>query len=121
MPPIDDAAPNQPENIMLKRAALLGFFAVVDDGNSIGSFEAGWGGGCYRRRVTRDIPPLLSEIYVGCGSLGAITGGLLRGVAASVTVVRSAAERWGRWVGYVCGRLGRGGGDGLWLTAGRRL
>src|SRR6266436_9751759 len=42
-------APNQAgENIMLKRAALLGFLAMLVVGNLPGSAEAWWGGGCYR-------------------------------------------------------------------------
>src|SRR5258708_7294738 len=44
----DAGAQSGRRNIMLKRAALLGFFATLMMGSLSGPVEAGWGGGCYR-------------------------------------------------------------------------
>jgi hypothetical protein len=64
--------PNQAgENIMLKRAALLGFLAVLIVGNLPGSAQA-WGGvscyrwGCYPRYYR----PYYPRYNGGCGGYG---------------------------------------------------
>src|SRR6266849_3632613 len=58
-------------NIMLKRAALLGFLAVLMAGNLAGSVEAGWGGVAIARRATRDITaPITRDTMAGAAGAG---------------------------------------------------
>src|SRR5712675_3677870 len=102
-------------NIMLKRAALLGFFAALIVGILPGSAEAWWGGGCYRSPCyPRYYRPYYPRYYGGCGGCGGYyrgcggCGGFGYGGCGGC-----GGGGWGRWGGYGCGGCGgwgRGGG-----------
>src|SRR6266446_2922891 len=106
-------------NIMLKRAALLGFFAALIVGILPGSAEAWWGGGCYRSPCyPRYYRPYYPRYYGGCGGCGGYyrgcggCGGFGFGYGGCGGC---GGGGWGRWGGYGCGGCGgwgRGGGYG---------
>jgi hypothetical protein len=95
-------APNQAgENIMRKRAALLGFLAMLVVGNLPGSAEAWWGGGCYRSPCyPRYYRPYYPRYYGGCGGCG----GYYRGCGG--------CGGFGNGGCGGCGGWGRGAGGG---------
>jgi hypothetical protein len=113
-------------NTMLKRAALLGFFAVLIMGYLPGSAEAWWGGGCYRSPCyPRYYRPYYPRYYGGCGGCG----GYYRGCGGCGSFGYRGGcggcggfgyggcggcgggwGRWGGWGGYGYG--GYGGYDG---------